>query len=119
METAVFLFTVNYLTWSQLILVPDTLEEFLEAAGDKLNIKAAKAFTELGALIDDPSLIQNDEKVFISAGEAFYKYLSMFSVFSFYPISLLFLFFVFSNSLFVYLFVLSVALFFCSVICFV
>jgi len=53
--------------------VPGTLEEFLAQAGSKLNINAEKAFTETGAQIDDVTLIRDDEKVYISSGEPFFK----------------------------------------------
>jgi BTB/POZ domain-containing protein KCTD9 len=57
----------------QVIAVPSSLEEFLRAAGDKLGVIARKAFTENGALLDDVGLIRDDEKVFISSGEPFWK----------------------------------------------
>ena len=57
----------------QMMSVPGSIEELLAQAGSKLNINAEKAFTETGAQIDDVSLIRDDEKVYISSGEAFYK----------------------------------------------
>jgi len=58
----------------RLLAVPQSVEEFLKQAGEKLGIQAKKAFTENGALVDDVSLIREDEKLFISAGEPFWKY---------------------------------------------
>jgi len=61
---------------ARLINVPPTLEQFLETATSKLQMTspAKKAFTENGALVDDVSLIREDEKIFISGGESFWKY---------------------------------------------
>jgi len=53
--------------------VPGSLEEFLRAAGEKLGVNAKKAFTENGALLDDVALIRDDERVYISGGEPFWK----------------------------------------------
>lgn len=58
---------------SQVMAVPGSLDEFLRSAGDKLGVIARKAFTENGALLDDVGLIRDDEKVYISAGEPFWK----------------------------------------------
>lgn len=58
----------------RLMEVPDSLEEFLRAAGDKLKMKAERAYTENGGAIDNVSLIRDDEKIFISSGEPFFKY---------------------------------------------
>jgi len=55
------------------IAVPASLEEFLRASGDKLGVIARKAFTENGALLDDVGLIRDDEKVYISSGDPFWK----------------------------------------------
>jgi len=53
--------------------VPGTIEELLQQAGSKLNINAEKAFTEGGAQLDDVRLIRDDEKLYISSGEPFFK----------------------------------------------
>jgi hypothetical protein len=53
--------------------VPGSIEELLQQAGAKLNINAEKAFTEGGAQLDDVRLIRDDEKLFISSGEPFFK----------------------------------------------
>jgi len=53
--------------------VPETLEEFLKQAGEKLKIKSTKAFSESGAVVDDISVIRDDEKIYISGGEPFFK----------------------------------------------
>jgi len=58
----------------KLMALPDNFEEFLKQAGEKLNIIAKKAFTENGAIIDDLMLIKDDERVYISAGEGFWRY---------------------------------------------
>jgi len=64
----------NKKTGNQVVLaVPGSLDEFLRAAGDKLGMSAKKAFTENGALLDDVALIRDDEKVYISSGEPFWK----------------------------------------------
>jgi hypothetical protein len=58
----------------RLMEVAATLEEFIKAAGEKLKIKAERAYTENGGFIDDITLIRDDEKIFISSGEPFFKY---------------------------------------------
>ena len=58
----------------QLVAVPPTLDEFLKVATEKLNISAKRAFTENGVIVDDVSLIRDDERIFISTGEGFWKY---------------------------------------------
>jgi len=57
-----------------LVAVPSTLDAFLKMAGEKLKCKADRAYTENGGYIDDIALIRDDEKIFISAGEPFYKF---------------------------------------------
>jgi len=56
------------------LAVPSSTDEFLKQAGEKLGISAKKAFTENGALLDDVSLIRDDEKLYVSSGEGFWKY---------------------------------------------
>jgi len=56
------------------VSVPGTIEELLKIAETKLGVSAKKAFTDNGAVIDDPALIRDDEKVYISGGEGFWKY---------------------------------------------
>jgi len=56
------------------VSVPATLEELLKTAETKLGVTAKKAFTENGAVIDDTALIRDEEKVYISGGEGFWKY---------------------------------------------
>jgi len=46
---------------------------FLRVAGDKLGVLAKKAYTEDGNAISDVSIIRDDERVYISSGEAFWK----------------------------------------------
>lgn len=58
----------------QLVAVPSSLDEFLKLASEKLNVSAKRAFTENGVIVDDVSLIRDDERIFISSGEAFWKY---------------------------------------------
>lgn len=60
----------------RLMEVPGSLDEFLKSAGDKLKMKAERAYTENGGIIDDVTLIRDDEKIFISSGEPFFKYAS-------------------------------------------
>jgi len=60
----------------RLMEVPGTLDEFLKSAGDKLKMKAERAYTENGGIIDDVTLIRDDEKIFISSSEPFFKYSS-------------------------------------------
>eukprot|EP01100_Stratorugosa_tubuloviscum_P009015 TRINITY_DN377_c2_g1_i1.p1 TRINITY_DN377_c2_g1~~TRINITY_DN377_c2_g1_i1.p1 ORF type:complete len:269 (-),score=114.01 TRINITY_DN377_c2_g1_i1:54-860(-) len=57
----------------RMMAVPGSMNAFLKSAGEKLGMKASKAFTENGALIDDVALIRDDERIFISTGEAFFK----------------------------------------------
>jgi len=57
----------------QVMMVENDLETFLKDAGQLLNIKADRAFTESGGYIDDVSLIRNDEKIYISCGEPFFR----------------------------------------------
>jgi len=57
----------------RLMAVPPTLDAFLKAAGEKLKCKADKAYTENGEVIDSVSHIKEDEKIFISEGEGFFK----------------------------------------------
>eukprot|EP01095_Lingulamoeba_sp_RSL-Kostka_P008402 TRINITY_DN27_c0_g1_i1.p1 TRINITY_DN27_c0_g1~~TRINITY_DN27_c0_g1_i1.p1 ORF type:complete len:272 (-),score=96.16 TRINITY_DN27_c0_g1_i1:141-956(-) len=56
-----------------MMIVPDSIDDFLAQAGNKLGIKGNKAYTATGGRIDDVSLIRDDEKIFISQGEPFYK----------------------------------------------
>ena len=63
----------------QLVAVPSSLDEFLKLASEKLNVSAKRAFTENGVIVDDVSLIRDDERIFISSGEAFWKYDGTFS----------------------------------------
>jgi len=57
----------------RLISVPATVEQLLQIASQKLNIKAQFAFTKSGIRIKDVSCIYDDEEVYISQGEPFYK----------------------------------------------
>jgi len=57
-----------------LVAVPGTLDGFLKMAGEKLKCKAERAYTENGGYIDDVALIRDDEKIFISGGEPFFKF---------------------------------------------
>jgi len=57
----------------RLVAVPPTLEGLLKIAGEKLKIKADRAYTESGACVEDVSIIRDNEKIFISSGEPFYK----------------------------------------------
>jgi hypothetical protein len=54
--------------------VPADMHEFLKLAGDKLGITAKRVFSEQGTPIDDTNAIREDERVYISSGEAFWKY---------------------------------------------
>jgi len=53
--------------------VPATFPEFLKNASEKLGVNGKKIYNEDGALIDDVNLIRDDEKVYISGGEPFWK----------------------------------------------
>jgi GTPase KRas protein len=55
------------------IAVPGDFSAFLKMASDKLHCKAEKAYSSSGAKIDDVALIREDEKIFISSGEPFFK----------------------------------------------
>jgi len=57
----------------RLIAVPSTIEGLLKLAGEKLKIKAERAYSENGSYIDDVSIIRENEKIFISTGEPFFK----------------------------------------------
>jgi len=57
----------------RLIAVPPTINELLKTAGEKLKCKAERAYSENGAYIEDTSLIRENEKIFISEGEPFFK----------------------------------------------
>jgi len=57
----------------RLVSVPGTLDAFLKMAGEKLKCKAERAYTDNGGYIDDVALIRDDEKIFISGGEPFFK----------------------------------------------
>jgi len=57
----------------KLIAVPGSLEELLKVAEDKLKIKATKIYAYTGSVIDDVSVIKEDEKIYISGGEPFFK----------------------------------------------
>jgi len=57
-----------------LVVVPVSLDAFLKMAGEKLKCKAERAYTENGGYIDDVALIRDDEKIFISGGEPFFKF---------------------------------------------
>ncbi len=67
-------FILNILTVLQLLAVPPDMDSFLRAAGEKLNTSAKKIFTEDGVAVTDLSLIREDEKLFISSGEGFWKH---------------------------------------------
>jgi len=56
-----------------MVAVPTDFSQFLKISGDKLKIKAEKAFSATGGKIDDVALIREDEKIFISSGESFFK----------------------------------------------
>lgn len=58
----------------QLVAVPGSLEELLKLSSEKLGVSAKRAFTENGVIVDDVSLIRDDERIYISSGEAFWKY---------------------------------------------
>lgn len=57
----------------KVIPVPATMEELLETASEKLKIKANKVFSESGNRIEDIGVIRDDENLYISQGEGFYK----------------------------------------------
>jgi hypothetical protein len=64
----------------KLVPVPSSLDEFLKMSSEKLGVSAKRAFTENGVIVDDVSLIRDDEKIYISSGEAFWKYDGMLDV---------------------------------------
>lgn len=53
--------------------LPPDMPSFLKVAGDKLGVLAKKAYSEDGSTISDVSIIRDDERVYISSGEAFWK----------------------------------------------
>jgi len=58
----------------RLFLLPSTLEELYEEGGKKLGISGVKvAYSSSGAVIDDLSLLREDEEVYLSTSEGFYK----------------------------------------------
>jgi len=55
-----------------LIFVPDSLEELVRIASEKLQFQAAYCFTELGGLVDDVRLLRDNDMVYVAAdGEGF------------------------------------------------
>lgn len=59
----------------QLVAVPDSMEELLTKCGQKLGLSAAgTVYTENGAVVDDVSLISNDDVLYIAEGsEPFFR----------------------------------------------
>jgi len=58
----------------KLVIVPDNLPALLKAAGSKLGLNKPKyIYTSTGALVDDINLLKDDEELFISEVEGFFK----------------------------------------------
>ncbi|CAH1404340.1 unnamed protein product [Nezara viridula] len=55
----------------KVLLITHSLEELLNAAGNKFNIAAKRIFTAKGGEIDDIKLIRDDDILYVSAGEGF------------------------------------------------
>lgn len=49
------------------------MAKFKKVAGKKLGVKAKKLYLASGAEITELDQIQNDDMIYVSAGEAFYK----------------------------------------------
>jgi len=58
----------------RLFAVPSTFPDFIQQAGKKVGIQNAKyAYNSNGAMIDDVTLLRDEESVYISGSEGFYK----------------------------------------------
>jgi len=59
---------------ARLFAVPSTFPEFIQQAGKKVGIANAKyAYNSNGAMIDDVTVLRDEESIYISANEGFYK----------------------------------------------
>ncbi len=56
-----------------MIVVPNSMEDFLKQAGKKLDVSAKFAYTSSGGVIDDVELLREDEDVYISEKSGFYR----------------------------------------------
>jgi len=57
----------------KLLVVPEDIDEFLRQASKKLGIEAKFAYSASGGVIDDPSVLRDDEDVFVSEKAGFWK----------------------------------------------
>jgi len=56
------------------IVVPNSLEEFLKIGGKKVGVDGKYAYTAAGALVDDVDLLREEEEIYISERQGFYRY---------------------------------------------